>query len=88
MSCRNAGRRQVSYVLEACASFLGFQPMIKRLSIVGSGSVDGGSSLIRAADVVFVCAVGWVGPSIWGQICWLGGRVKVMVCSCGSFFLF
>jgi len=41
---------------------------------VGCGSADGGSSLPWAAAVVFVCAVGWVGPSIWGQICWLGGK--------------
>ena len=76
MSCRNAGRRRVSYVFEARASFLGFQPMIERLSIVGSGPAGGGSSLRRATDFVFVCAVGWVGPSIWGQICWLGGGVN------------
>jgi len=50
--------------------------MIERLSIVGSGLADGGSNLCRATSVMFVCAMGWVGPSIWGQICWLGGGVN------------
>ena len=42
---------------------------------MGFGLADGGSILRWATDFVFVCAVGWVGPSIWGLICWLGGRV-------------
>ena len=78
--CARCSRRILNsflfHFLDCARIFLGFQPMTERFSIAGSGAVDGGSSLPWAAAVVFVCAVGWVGPSIWGQICWLGGRVN------------
>jgi uncharacterized membrane protein len=50
--------------------------MIYRLSVVGSGLADGGSNIRWATGVVFVCAAGWVGPSIWGQIFCLGEGVN------------
>lgn len=39
---------------------------------MGSGLADGGSNIRWATGVVFIFAVGWVGPSIWGQIFCLG----------------
>jgi hypothetical protein len=60
--------------------------MMERLCVGGSGFADG----VRiSAGLLMLCffAVVWVGPSIWGQICWLGRGVDVFWFVLGFVFL-